>query len=199
MVADNLNADEPPSPPPGGSAMVAAASAASGNVPAHLERLAERACDDAKAASSQNTRRAYAADWKHFCAWRRRQHLEVQPPNPEVVGLYIAACASGAASVDRKPNSVATIERRLSALVWNYTQRGAPLDRKYRHIATVLAGIRNTHGAPPAQKEAVLPGDLIAMLDTLSRGGLRHRAILLIGFAGGLRRSEIVGLDVGRG
>ena len=65
----------------------------------------------------------------------------------------------------------------------------------------MLAGIRNTHGRPPVQKEAVLPEDLIAMLETLDRGalrGLRDRAMLLIGFAGGLRRSEIVGLDVGR-
>jgi len=64
----------------------------------------------------------------------------------------------------------------------------------------VLDGIRNTHGRPPVQKEAVLPEDLIAMLETLDRGtlrGLRDRAMLLMGFAGGLRRSEVVGLDVG--
>jgi len=96
---------------------------------------------------------------------------------------------------------VTTIERRLSALAWNFAQRGEPLDRKDRHIATVLAGIRNTHGRAPAQKEAVLPEDIIAMLETLDRGtlrGLRDRAMLLIGFAGGLRRSEIVALDLGR-
>lgn len=53
----------------------------------------------------------------------------------------------------------------------------------------------------PRQKEAILPEDLIAMLETLDRGSLRgrrDRAMLLLGFAGGLRRSEIVGLDVGR-
>jgi len=64
-----------------------------------------------------------------------------------------------------------------------------------------LAGIRNRHAAPPRQKEAILPEDLIAMLETLDRGalrGLRDRAMLLLGFAGGLRRSEIVGLDCGR-
>ena len=196
---DSLNSPTPsPAPLP---AVVDAAAPPSVSLPAHLEALAGRARDYVEAASSANTRRAYASDWKHFCAWCRRQNLPPLPPDPQIVGLYITACASGAAAADRKPNSVSTIERRLSSLTWNYAQRGQPLDRKDRHIATVLAGIRNTHAAPPRQKEAVLPEDLIAMLETLDRGtlrGLRDRAMLLVGFAGGLRRSEIVGLDVGR-
>lgn len=172
-------------------------------LPAHLETLANRARDYVEAASSANTRRAYAADWKHFCAWCRRQNLDPLPPDPQAVGLYITACASGTATGDgdKKPTSVSTIERRLSSLSWNFAQRGQPLDRKDRHIATVMAGIRNKHASPPRQKEAVLPEDLIAMLETLDRGtlrGLRDRAMLLFGFAGGLRRSEIVGLDRGR-
>lgn len=174
---------------------------AEAGVPAHLEQLAGRARSYVEAASSANTRRAYASDWTHFAGWCRRHSLPTMPPNPQTVGLYITASASGAATANRKPNSVTTIERRLSALTWAYAQRGTPLDRKDRHIATVLAGVRNTHAAPPRQKEAVLPEHLIAMLETLDRGslrGLRDRAMLLLGFAGGLRRSEVVGLDVGR-
>ncbi len=170
-------------------------------LPAHLDALADRARDYLEAASSANTRRAYASDWKHFASWCRRQGVEMFPPDPQTVGLYITAYASGTVTGDKKANSVSTIERRLSSLTWNYAQRGQPLDRKDRHIATVMAGIRNKHAAPPRQKEAVLPEDLIAMLETLDRGtlrGLRDRAMLLLGFAGGLRRSEIVGLDVGR-
>lgn len=169
--------------------------------PAHLEELTQRARGYVEAASSANTRRAYTSDWKHFSSWCRRQGFALMPPDPQTIGLYITACASGAVSGGRKPNSVSTIERRLSSLAWNYAQRGQTLDRRDRHIATVLAGIRNRHAAPPRQKEAILPEDLIAMLETLDRGtlrGLRDRAMLLIGFAGALRRSEIVGLDVGR-
>ena len=61
----------------------------------------------------------------------------------------------------------------------------------------MLAGVRRAHGRPPVQKEALLPERLIAMLDALPPSDLRNlrdQAILLLGFAGGLRRSEIVGL-----
>ncbi|MGV0879031.1 site-specific integrase [Martelella sp. FLE1502] len=173
----------------------------SGALSGHLAPLVDRARSYVEAASSTNTRRAYASDWKHFANWCRRKGLSPLPPDPETIGLYITALASGEAAPGAKPSAVSTIERRLSAIAWNYQQRGLTLDRRDRHIATVLAGIRNRHAAPPRQKEAILPEELIAMLETLDRGtlrGLRDRAMLLIGFAGGLRRSEIVALDCGR-
>ena len=61
----------------------------------------------------------------------------------------------------------------------------------------MLAGVRRTHRRPPVQKEALLPEHVVTMLDALPPSDLRNlrdRAILLLGFAGGLRRSEIVGL-----
>jgi integrase len=88
-------------------------------------------------------------------------------------------------------------QRRLSSPSWNYAQRGLTLDCEDWHIA-LMAGIRNSHARPPVQKEAVAE-DIIAIIETLDRGtlrGLRDRAMLLIGYAGGLRRSEIVGLDL---
>ena len=63
---------------------------------AKLENLAERARDYAEASSSENTRRAYAADWRHYSGWTRRHGLPAVPPDSQVVGLYISACASGA-------------------------------------------------------------------------------------------------------
>ncbi len=109
-------------------------------LPGHLEHLADRARDYVEAASSANTRRAYASDWKHFSSWCRRQGFALLPPDPQTVGLYITALASGSAtgtaSGDKK--SVSTIERRLSALTWNYAQRGQPLDRKDRAITKIF-------------------------------------------------------------
>jgi integrase len=106
------------------------------------------------------------------------------------------ALASGGQATGGRPRTVATIERRLSALAWNFAQRALPFDRKDRHVATVLAGVRRTHGRPPVEKEALLPEHVVAMLDALllsDLGSPRDRAILLLGFAAGLRRWEIVG------
>lgn len=172
------------------------------SLPAHvagsgsLDRLVDTARDYARAAASDNTLKAYARDWAHFTRWCRMKGADPLPPSPEMIGLYLADLAS--------PNgpspalSVSTIERRLSGLAWNYAQRGFTLDRKNRHIATVLAGIKRKHARPPVQKEAILAEDILAMVATLPYDlrGLRDRAILLLGYAVGLRRSEIVSLDV---
>jgi integrase len=163
-----------------------------------LDRLVETARTYARAAASENTLKAYAKDWAHFARWCRMRGADPLPASPEIIGLYIADLAAPQGKAPAL--SVASIERRLSGLGWGYAQRGERLDRKDRHIATVLAGIRRRHARPPVQKEAILPDDLRALLATLPHDlrGLRDRAILLTGFAGGLRRSEIVSLDHGR-
>jgi integrase len=166
-----------------------------GRLSGRLAALAETAKDYARSAQADNTQRAYATDWRMFASWLRRQGLPETPPDPEAVGLYLAA------QVERRGAelSVATLERRLSGIAWRYRQLGELLEIRDRHIATVLAGIRRRHGRPPAQKAAIFADELLAMLATLDMDlrGLRDRAILAIGFAGGLRRSEIVGLDCG--
>ncbi|GFE66977.1 tyrosine-type recombinase/integrase [Litoreibacter roseus] len=168
--------------------------AGSGN----LDKLVDKARSYAEAATAENTNKAYRADWKHFASWCRRKGVDALVPSPAIIGLYITDCAK---PQDGSPAlSVSTIERRLSGISSNYRQRGLYLDLKDRHIASVWAGIKRQHAKPPVQKEPVTPEELLEMVATLTFGlrDLRDRAILLIGYAGGMRRSEIVGLDVNR-
>lgn len=163
-----------------------------------LDRLVDQARGYAQSATADNTAKAYATDWKQFSRWCRQKGTDPLPPSPQMIGLYLTDLADP----KRKASAltVSSIERRLSGLAWHYAQRGFTLDRQDRHIATVLAGIRRKHARPPVQKEPILPEDIMALVATLpfDLRGLRDRAILLVGYAGGLRRSEIVGLDIGK-
>ena len=191
-IGPSSNEDNERDRPDGGALSLPSFVAGSGS----LDRLVDTARDYARAAASDNTLKAYAKDWAHFTRWCRMKGTEPLPPSPEMIGLYLADLASG--SVPSPALSVSTIDRRLSGLAWNYAQRGFTLDRRNRHIATVLAGIKRKHARPPVQKEAILAEDILAMVATLpfDLRGLRDRAILLLGYAGGLRRSEIVSLDL---
>src|ERR1700692_1867001 len=97
-----------PDPAPAAPRLVVETTRARGGAyaPAHLVTLAETARDYAEASSSANTRRAYASDWRHYSAWTRRHAFPALPPDPR--------------GDPGKPCSVRTIERRLSALAWNF-------------------------------------------------------------------------------
>src|ERR1700733_13421867 len=77
-------------------------------VPAHLEGRAETARNYARGAKAPATQRAYESDWRHYETWCRRKDLDPLPPDPQVVGLYLAACASDTPVAGRKTTSVRT-------------------------------------------------------------------------------------------
>jgi integrase len=137
-----------------------------------------------------NTLRAYAADWRHFSAWCSRQGLSCLPADPSAVIQYAAECGSAL--------GVATIERRMAAIAWWHRQQGLESPTHRTPVRRALQSLRRQRGAPPSSKDPVLPADLITLLSAVpsSLPGLRDRALLLAGFLGGFRRSELVSLDV---
>jgi integrase len=111
------------------------------------------------------------------------------PATPETVASYIAECAG-----HLKPGS---IQRRLNAIAEAHKAMGAESPTRHAMVANTMKGIRRTKGTALVQKAAVLTDDIRAMVDATDRGliGVRDRALILLGFAGAFRRSELVGLD----
>jgi integrase len=121
------------------------------------------------------------------------------PPSPQLIGLYIADLAAP----QGKAPALSVVLHRTAAVgpgLGLCAARGSGSTARTATSPRCWPASAASHARPPAQKEAILPEDLRDMLATLPHDlrGLRDRAILLIGFAGGLRRSEIVSLDHGR-
>jgi integrase len=134
---------------------------------------------------SDSTRVAYASDLKHFAEWGG-----VLPAAPEMVAAYVAAYA-GTLSVATITRRVATLSKAHKAMVGNNPCQSAL-------VKATLQGLRRKHGTAQKQAKALTREDLFAILDATGDGmkDVRDRALLLLGFAGGFRRSELVGLDV---
>jgi integrase len=153
---------------------------------------ADRARSYAENAKAPATRRAYASDWRSFEAWCAAAGLSNLPAAPETVALYIAALA--------EKHRPATIGRHLAAISARHKARGMESPASMRHgaVSSVWHGIKRTHGTAQDAKAPVLIENLRAMVRSLRPGviGIRDRALLLVGFAGAFRRSELVALDV---
>ena len=156
-----------------------------------LEEAAGAAGDFARASKSAATRRAYQADAADFACWCKRQGLQPLPATVDTVAAYLAALAAAGLKAS-------TITRRCAGIGYMHRIAGVEPPTTSEAIRAVLSGIRRTIGSSvtrkaPATAETV--GVIIAAIPTDLRG-LRDRALLLVGFAGALRRSELVALDV---
>jgi integrase len=144
-----------------------------------------------RASKADSTLRGYQSDWRDFCAWcEAHGGLCPLPAAAESVAAYIAECAG-----HLKPGS---IQRRLNAIAEAHKAAGLDSPTHAAIVRNTLKGIRRTLGTAPAQKTAALTDDIRAMIDATDAGiiGARDRALVLLGFAGAFRRSELVRLDV---
>ena len=134
---------------------------------------------------SENSRRAYASDLARFAAWGG-----AVPATPAIIADYLADHAD--------THAVATLIRWLTSLAKAHRALDVPDPTDCELVKSVLRGIRRRNGSLPSQAKPLLRDDLFAILDAMGDGmkADRDRALLLVGFAGGFRRSELVGLDV---
>jgi site-specific recombinase XerD len=144
-------------------------------------------------AVAQNTKRAYANDWDHFVEWCTARGVPYLPTTNPIVALYIQDMANAG-------YKVSTIQRRMAAINAKHREAKKPtVSTRHDPLHRVWQGIVRTKGTAPTKKKAALTEDIKAMVDTLDDTkliGIRDRAMLLVGFAGALRRSEIAALNV---
>ncbi len=156
-----------------------------------LEEADRAAGDFMKASKSSATRRAYQSDARHFSAWCARHGLGPLPASADMVAAYLAAIAVSGLKAS-------SITRRVAAIAFVHRMAGYDPPTSNEAIKAVLSGIRRSIGTSTTRKApatAELVKSLLAIMgDDLH--GLRDRALLLLGFAGALRRSELVALDV---
>ena len=144
--------------------------------------------DFAAAALAPATLRAYRADWNHFLAWCREAGWAALPASPQTVAAYLAALAT--------THTSSVLERRLATLSRAHRLAGLDWPRAHPAIRNTLRGIQREHARPKQQAAALVTDELIRLVETCETTpvGRRDRALLLIGYAGALRRSELVAI-----
>ena len=154
--------------------------------------LYETALDFGRAALSDNTMRAYGADWADFQLWCVTQRRTPLPASAHAVANYTSQMAT-------EGKKVSTIARKLAAI--RFFHRGANVQSPTEDagVAAIMKGIRRTVGTKPRQKAPATSEVIHALLvripsDTLQ--GKRDRTLVLLGFAGAFRRSELVSVTV---
>jgi site-specific recombinase XerD len=150
----------------------------------------EQAREFIRASKAENTLRGYQSDWRHFCQWCECHGVCALPASAENVAVYIAECAARL--------KVGSIQRRLNAISEAHKAVELETPTSAGMVRNTLKGIRRTMGTPAVQKTAALTDDICAMMDATDAGliGVRDRALVLLGFAGAFRRSELVTLDI---
>ncbi len=161
-----------------------------GSQPAQAE--ADDIRNFAKEAKAPNTVRAYRADWHDFAAFLEKRNRSALPASPDDVALYLRHL------VQQRQLSVATASRRLASVAEHHRLNGYASPAEEWVVRNTLRRLRTEHGAPARGKAPLLTTDLRRMMESVPETlvGVRDRAILLLGFAGAMRRSEIVALDV---
>jgi integrase len=159
--------------------------------------LVEAARDYARASHARRTQETYSRWWADFTGWCSGKGLQALPAAPQTVAVWLTALARGDGR--SKPLAVASIRQALSALVFFHRDADHTLDRKSRTIARTMAGISREKAktATTRKARALLATDLRDILEKLTDKPIdvRDGALLALGWAGALRRSELVGLD----
>jgi len=139
-----------------------------------------------KNSKANNTLRAYQSDFRDFTAFCSKNGFSSMPTQPKILALYITHLS--------KSSKFSTLKRRIASISVIHKLKGHYLDTKHPIIMENLHGIKRTLGSRQKAKKPILINDLKLIINVIDKEKIRDKALILIGFAGGFRRSELVNI-----
>ena len=158
-----------------------------------LKSLHEATLNNLKSSKANNTLRAYRSDFRDFGAFCAKHGLNSLPSEPKIVSLYLTHLS--------KNSKFSTLRRRLVSISMVHKLKGYYLDTKHPIILENLMGIKRVKGSIQIGKKPILINHLKTIINVINEEKvgdikkLRDKSIILVGFGGGFRRSELVSID----
>tara|TARA_B100000959_G_scaffold283079_1_gene351102 strand:+ start:1467 stop:2423 length:957 start_codon:yes stop_codon:yes gene_type:complete len=159
-----------------------------------LKALHEETLNNLKSSKAINTIRAYKSDFKDFGAFCAKHSFKTLPTEPKVVALYLTYLSG-------KNAKMSTLRRRLVSIGMIHKLKGHYLDAKHPIIIENLMGIKRTKGSIQSGKKPILINHLKAIINVINElkteeiKKARDKALILVGFGGGFRRTELISID----
>ena len=159
-----------------------------------IKALQEETLKNLQSSKATNTVRAYKSDFKDFGLFCVQNGFKNLPSDPKIVSLYLTHLST-------KEVKLSTIKRRLVSIGVIHKMKGHYLDTKHPVIMENLHGIKRVKGSNQKSKKPILINELKLIINAIDQSNqneekkIRDKAIILIGFSGGFRRSELVNID----
>ena len=162
------------------------------NIVTNVKNLELETIKNLKNSKAHNTLRAYQADFSDFSNFCKTNNFSSLPTDPKIVALYLTHLSSSC--------KFSTLKRRLASIKVIHKLKGHYIDTKHPIISENLMGIKRKLGVKQISKKPILLNDLKLIIQAITDEKnefkkIQNKALILIGFAGGFRRSELVSID----
>jgi site-specific recombinase XerD len=164
------------------------------NIVKDISSIEIETLDNIRSSKSANTIRAYKSDFNHFVEFCKKNNFKQLPADPKTVSFYITHLSSN--------SKVSTLKRRLASISVIHKLKGHYIDVKHPLIIENLMGIQRKKGVFQKSKNPILVNELREIINIIEKNNTnelkknRDKALILIGFSGGFRRSELVNIDL---
>ena len=158
-----------------------------------IKKLHEETLENLKSSKANNTLRAYKSDFRDFGAFCAKHGFNSMPTEPKIVSLYLTHLSTN--------TKISTLRRRLVSIGVVHKLKGHYLDTKHPVIIENLMGIKRKKGSIQIGKKPILINHLKKIINVIDNQKiekikkLRNRTLILIGFGGGFRRTELISID----